>query len=486
MAGQTDYSAAVGVFKDSWENEIIETYAGDAPILADAKMEGRELNGGLYHRTTRLTLSGGQTFAPASTGGVSVLPGDGGRAYVGPRAGQSPDAQLAGMQIHGRSRVTYEAIARSSASVNGGANNKKAVREATKVELDGLMMGTIKKAEALMLHGGEGIGQLDGAGACSNVVAAVANPFDGGTTGFAVDLRISQQSWAEALWLAFESHTFDLFANASGLPTGAKLNTAVNTVLNGANQNGYVLIAIQPPTPLLNGPTDTSRVLRLWHTSGTAGVAGTGVIGGWTTSATPDQHIVFESAGVGTEFSGLGLMSSNAGTLFGISALQYSMMRGNDITGVGTVKLAEIIRYSARAINAGAKGKRMRAVVPTEAFAQFANDEATLRRYAAETTTGKGGMHNLECYLPMGGVLEVLGHNLQKDGRIYIYPPEELVRVGAQEIDFVSRAGGASRGSDRFILEVAQQPTREVRLYGQFAPMVDCPRHCVRLTGVTY
>lgn len=480
MPNFTSFAEIAGDFKETWNNRIIPTYEADAPIVADAPFEGGEMNGGYYHRPTQLTFPGGHTFAAASSRTGNVTPGQGGRPYVGPRAGIVLDAQIAGMQIHGRDQMTYEALARSmDSAVATAPDKKKAVESATKVVLDGLMSATVKKTEALFLHGGEGLGQLE---ALSNVVATTYE----GVAGFHIDVRVSNATFAEAIWMAFEGHTFDLYGNTAGLPAGAKLNTAVNTLLSGVNQTGLVLSAIAPPTLLTGLTGDTTRVLRFFHSSGTAGAPTTGVIGGWTTvaSASADQWLVFESAGPGTEFIGLNLMAVNQGTLFGIDSTLYSMYRGNPVNMNGaTLKLADLVRQASRAINAGAKGKKMRGVVPTELFAQFANDESVLRRYDGKTSEGRGGMHNLELFLPMGGMLEVLGHNQQWNGKVTLYPPEELVRVGAQDINFVTRGGG---GNNELILELSQSPSSEVRLYGQMAPVIDCPRHCVGLSSFDF
>lgn len=477
MPASTGFAEAIGTFVDSWSNDIIETYKNKVPILNDAKMSEIELVGGVYHVPTRLTYEGGVTFAPPQ-----VQPGDGSYAYVGPRAGAVIDAKVEGMQVHGRSRVTYEAIARSAQNINSGeTDKKKAVKAATQLVLDGLFQSTLKKVEALMLHGREGLGQLDTAVDPSNVVATTYES----VSGFAIDVSISAATWSEAMWAAFEGHTFDLFSNSSGLPS-SKLNTTTNSLLTGgANQTGLVLIAVNPATPLTNG-TASGRVLRFWHSSGTAGVLATGAIGGWTTGSTGtnNQHICFESGGPANEFVGLGLMASNNATLFNISSQTYSMYRGNSVSSVGNLRLSTLIRYLKTPINYGAQGVTIRAVVPTELFHQFANDESTLRRYSMSTGSAKNGFDSIEMYLPHNSTLEILGHGLQKDGTVLAYVPEETRRVGSQDIDFVNR--GSGRGRKELIMEVADRPASEVRLFGQFAPIVQTPRHMMKLTGVTY
>jgi hypothetical protein len=348
--------------------------------------------------------------------------------------------------------------------------------------MDGLLQATLKKNEAQMLHGREGLRQLDSAVALSSVVSTVGP--DGSTSGVAVDLPITANTWIEALFMMFENHTFDIYTNSGGLPS-TRANNTTNGYL-GNDQKGLVLLAVNPSTPLSGGATN-GRVIRLWSTAGLAGAPGTGTIGGWTTPAagTQDQFLMFESASPTSEFVGLGMMASNQGTLFGINSQTYSSYRGNVVTDSINITLGTLIRYLSRPINYGAAGKMMRAVVPTELFAKFANDESTLRRYASTTASAENGFDTIQMYLPMKGVVEILGHSLQKAGQITCYVPDEVKRVGAQDLDFVQRSGSGKTRRD-LVLEVANSPESEVRLYGKYAPICETPRHMLKFTNVTY
>lgn len=482
MAGQTDFAALAGAFIDAWSDDVVEAYKTVVPILADAKFTQREMVGGVYHQPVRLTFEGGQTFTAAQ-----ATPGDSGYPYVGARSGYVPDAEVEGMQINARSRITYEAIFRSGelAEAMGAGNNRRmAVRGATKLALDGLMLATLRKLEALMLYGRAGLALVGGSGNISNVVGGTANPFDGGTSGYAIDIRVSAETWAPALWAGLEGHTFDIFSDSSGLPS-TKQNTTSNSVLtSGTGQTGFVLLEVEPSVLLTGISGSSDRVLRFWHSSGTAGAPGTGVIGGWTTHATNNFHVCFESSSPTQDFVGIDRMAAytGSGTLFGISGTNYGMWRGNSFTNVGNLKLGDLVRYLSKSIDHGAQGKLIRAVVPTELFAQFANDEAALRRYSAMTSEAENGFDSLKMYLPHKGVLEVLGHSLCKAGYAYAYVPDELIRVGSRDVSLV----GNGRNKEQFVLEVAQSPAREVRVYGQFAPICATPRHMTRLTGITY
>lgn len=487
MANQTGYGQIIGDFIDAWGPNLIEPFKEVTPLLNQAKwVGGKPVQGGIFHWPLRGTTESGTTFSAANT-----TPGESSLPYVGARSGEAPDWQITAPKIDGRSRITYEAVARSMESVNAtGPDRKKAVREATKLVMEGLMGGQVKKAEALMLHGRRGLGFIEG---ISDVTAAsttpndaTANNFDGQPAGFVLDVQISAATWAEAIFVQCEGGTFDLFSNTSGLPV-TKLNTTTNTVLtSGANQTGCILLTVGPATALAGaGITDVTRVLRLFHSSGTAGGTGVGIFGGATwASISNTSHICYESGGPTTEWISLTSMAQNTGTLFGVLGSKYRVARGNTVASVGNLKLADLVRYLARPINLGAQGKRMQAIVPTELFAQFANDESTLRRYASPGA-GSNGFDSLEMYLPgKGGVLEILGHNLQKGGEVLCMVPEEVVKVGAQDFEFIARGG--RKGAEALILEVAQSPASEMRTFAQFAPLCEAPCHMLSLTGVTY
>ena len=115
MPSNTGSAEQVGLFIDAWSENLVEAFRNLTPVLSDMAMTQSDMVGGVYHQPVRLSFEAGQTFAPASPpsgSGASIIPGIG-RTYVGPRAGFVGDAQIRGMQIHGRSQIPYEAIARS-------------------------------------------------------------------------------------------------------------------------------------------------------------------------------------------------------------------------------------------------------------------------------------------------------------------------------------------------------------------------------------
>lgn len=465
MPLNANYQQVIGTFIDAWGTSVIDPFKFITPILADAPFEKPASEvGGVYHQPVMLTYEAGITHAgPREQPGVTS-----GRPYISPRAGYIPDAQVEGFQVHGRSRITYEAIARSMANVDAKASNrKKAVQDATKLVMNSLGRGIAKRCETLALHGKVGFGKIEAAG-----TTAQASTYEG-VSGYVNDCSIDPLEWAEAIWAMGEGSTWDIYdTNASGQ---TKQNSASNTVLPNS-QTGLVLIGINQasPSPALTSPvTATGRVLRFFHT--TQGATG-------AQSLAANRYIYPESGGYAMEYAGLDVILSNTATLFNIDSGQWSMWGGNISPNVGNVKMAQLMEAIARPVNFGVLGTKLKAVVPTKLFTQFASDEASLRRYQGETSgKAENGFETLTYHAAGANTLEVIGHPLQKDGKIHIYVPEELHRVGAQDVGFVKRGG-----NNELILETATDPSSEVRTFGQFAIYLDAPRHGAVLTGVTY
>ena len=68
----------------------------------------------------------------------------------------------------------------------------------------------------------------------------------------------------------------------------------------------------------------------------------------------------------------------------------------------------------------------------------------------------------------------------KKPGQALFYSPEPLKRIGSEELGFITRAGG-----EKLILESADSPATEMRMYGNQNLFCDMPRHLVSLTGIT-
>lgn len=471
-----DVTQLGGIFRDVWGNTVFDPFKFQTPIISGMPLEDPQSTaGGKFHQPIMVTHEAGITHAPPKT-----TPGYGGRAYVNPRAGQVPDAQIEGAQLYGRSLVTYESMMRSLKDVSGSEDDlKKAVKGASKQVIYGLGRALAKRGEVLALHGGhpEGLGVIEAVG-----TTPVSLTYDG-VAGFYLDVSIDPNTWAQAIFAMAEGAAFDIW---TAVPAIA--NTVANTLLATSGENGLVLIGVNPAVPVAPVAV-TGRVLRLWHSSNAAGAcnASTLAIG---------NRIFYESGGpattgvIGAEPLGLNYLASigtgafSGGTfptsLYGIDSASFAIWGGNRSSNVGNVKIAQLIEQLATPLDYGVMGSKVRAIVPNRLFQQLAMDEASLRRYNGAQKKADNGFSAIEYSMGGNNVLEVMGHQFQKGGRIIAYVPEEAHRVGPQDVSFLTRKGG------EYALEVANGAASEMRAMGQYNMYLDAPKHTLVLEGVTY
>jgi hypothetical protein len=480
MVAINDYSQLGGIWKDVWGTTVLDPFRFLTPVLNDLPMEEAASAGGIYHQPAMLTHEGGITHAAPRT-----TPGYGGIPFIGPRAGAVPDWKIEGAQMLGRSQISYEALMRSLSDVSGDAESiKKAVKSATKVVVNSLGRAMAKRAEVLALNGGllEGLGTIEAVG-----TTPIATAYESSSNnGYYNDVSISNDTWAQAIFSMAEGSSFDVYSSAR-----TKYNLTANSVLSSP-QTGLILISVNPSGSLVSPVTATGRVLRFFHTSNAAYSAGTA--GGCSATVLAAGNSIFYEGDAPAATSGATNVSpfglshmakigspSYASILHGLDSNTYSMVAGNVVTGVGNVKMAQLMEYLAAPIDYGVVGMKVRALVPTRLFQQLAADEASLRRYSGAPKKADNGSNSIEYFMGGNNVLEVLGHSYQKGGRITCYVPDETHRIGPQDISFLSRS---SKGE--YTLEAPTGAASEVRALGQYNLYVDCPRHLLTLEGVTY
>lgn len=467
-----DYGQLGGLWKDVWGNSVFDPFKFLTPIITDLPLEDPMSEaGGIMHQAIQTTQEAGITHAPPR-----VTPGYGTSTMVAPNAGAVPQMQIEGAQIYGRSLVTYESMMGSLKDFNGDEEAaKKAVKSATKVVMNSLGRALAKRGEVLALNGGlpEGLGTIETIG-----TTPVGTTYQG-TAGFYNDVSVSAATWAQAIFAMAEGSTFDIW---TAVP--AKVNTGANTALSGGGgpaQTGLILIGINPAAPV--APlTATGRVLRFFHTiNGATGI----------TALQVGNSIFYETGGpavtgvIGSEPLGLSYLLSIGTTgfptsIYGLDSATYNVVAGNAVANMGNVKISQIIENLATPIDYGVVGQIIRAYVPTRLFQLLAVDEASLRRYNGEAKKAKNGFSQLEYNVGGNNVLQVMGHPFQKGGRITSCVPDEVHRVGPQDVSFLTRKGGS------YVLEAATGAASEMRAGGKYNLYVDSAKHGFVGGGVTY
>lgn len=384
MPTTNDQTQLLGLFKETYGEKVIDTFAFVAPLSKEIDFVAQDaLPGNKYHQPEDLQLEHGFTHAAAGS-----LPS--GSGYLSPSAGKMEDAQAEGIQIFGRARVSYEAISRSAQT------GKRAFEQATKRVVKRLGMAHLKRHEAQLLHGGRGWGTVS------------ANPGNGASR----TMVISDESWSAGLWAGMKGATLDIWA----ANYGSKQNAAAVTISS-----------IDPATKSIVGAfTGADQTLN---------IAGMHL---FLETGAPTS----EMAGIDR----WSRVDSATGTWFNISST-YELWQGNIYSTVtGIPSFSKVLEASSMAVPYGILSGGLTVVTPIRAFEVLNSDQAALRKYDSnyKHSVGVNGFQALEFNGQMG-TLRILSHPLQKDGLIHIYCPAEAARVGSSDITFIQRHGTSEK-----------------------------------------
>lgn len=421
MGVNNDQTALVGNFRQAWGNNVPELFKFIAPLTNRLKFDPpAEQVGGIYHQPVDLQQEHGFTYAAADST-PTLLPSV---------AGKMGDAQIGGSQIYGRSRISYEAIMRS-------ANSAQAVKQATKHVVRRLGLSGSKRLEIDILHGRRGLG----------VISAIS-----GTSTTRV-LTISDASWAAGIWAGMENCTLDAMKTVT-LYADTKINTNAAIVLTAVD-------VLNKKLSVSGNSTDLTALDSFAASTG---------------------FLFFETGSTTASMAGIDTIVRNTGSLFNIDAAAYALWGGNTYsTSTGTPSMAKFLEALSMAQSYGLQGMKATAIISPKCYAVLNSDEAALVRHDVAKVKGENGFQGL-IYNGPTGPLEILSHAFQKDGLAHIIVEEELHRVGAQDLDFVSRGANG----EKLILEVADSAASEMRLQSHQSIYCEAPRHMILLDGITY
>jgi hypothetical protein len=278
------------------------------------------------------------------------------------------------------------------------ASGKEAFMEATKFLVGNMVKSITKKLEIEMLYGQVGYG----------TVASVASS----------TVTIATAEWAPGIWAGAE-----------------KMPIEIRDVTGATSRGDYVVQSVNLEL----------RTITL--TSAPVGVVATDVI--WHKGA------------YGKEFAGIHKIITNTGSLFGISATDYNLWKGNEYSASsGALSFTKINNALARAVEKGLEGKVLCLVNP-RAWANVNSDQAALRKYDGSYSTKKleNGTQSLVFY-SQNGEIEIQPSIYVKEGYAYVLAIEEWMRVGSSDVSFKMPGDG-----DQFIRHRESSAALELRIW---------------------
>ncbi len=429
MATTNDTTQLTGILKHVYAKGIVNAYDFEAPLASKRiKYDYQKAGiGNLYNQPVDLILEHSLTCSAA----------DSTPTFLAINAGAMQNAQSGGMQMYGRSSVTYEALARAKES------GSKAFESAVKRVTGRLAKSHLKRLEMQLITGRRGI--------------AVGSAISGTSTTRA--LVVSDETWSAARFAGMTGCTLAM--------QRADRSTAVAPSTGAVGS--FTLTSVDVATKTLNitaNSTDATAMDTYWPLGGVLYFESNGTI---------------SQFGLTTEIAGLDAWCNMSGTWFNIACSSYDLWNPNVYsTSTGVISFGKIVE-AAEMVGAYGSVRRLCALVSLKAFSVLNTDIAALRQYDSsyKTTRSEMGVSGIVFNTSIGEI-EILPHPLQSDGICHIFAPDEVLRTGACDIEFVDRGG------DKIILESSTTPAGEVRTMSNQQLFVEQPRHLVLMSGITF
>ena len=274
--------------------------------------------------------------------------------------------------IRGYQMVLRSAMAFDTMFASDSAG-ERAFEESTKYILQAMMDSISKKLEIRLFHGQSGLAT---ATASSNL------------------LTISSGQWAPGIWGGAENMRIELYDSADSLIGDCKVNFV-------DFDNKTVTVDAMP-----------------------AGAAAAGVL------------TVYEYGSKGKEMAGLHKIITNSGSLFGISASQYSLWKGNSHAVGGALSFNKLAKGLAKPVAKGLQSDVTVYVNPA-AWADLMTEQAGSRRFdvSYKSATAQNGSEALE-FFSQNGKMTIVSSIFVKEGFAYAINHDQFLRVGSTDLTF--------------------------------------------------
>lgn len=336
------------------------------------------------------------------------------------------------------STVGYNQAARASHT----ATSFKSVMS---TKFENMLKSSEKRLEIAMLYGQEGIGATP---ATQTVVIS--------DTKY-VTFELTDASWATGIWAGSENSLIIL----------RLASTNADTNVSGSFKVVQVLV--------------DDKSLKLECADGTAAT-------NFKTAVDAGAHnIYFYSSASGAtsgfafaEMAGLKKIITNTGSLFGISAADYDLWKGNSIVTSGQLTMAKVLSAAARCVQRGLDSDAIVLVNPNT-WADLASNLAALRRFDGSYSTKKAenGSKELE-YISQNGALKIVAYNIVKEGDCFIFPEDKVMRIGARELGL----NDPTRPEDEIFFTIPGKAGVGLRAYTNQAIFLEAPAQAAYISGI--
>lgn len=363
-----------GLFKESYASKIQDLVPEGVRLLKEIPFNSAEKQpGNLYHAPITLGLEHGFTYG-GGDGAVFSL-----NAAI---ASPMRDAQVRGTEMVLVSAISVGAASRSVSS-------KNAFEQATKRLVQTMLKSMHVRLEAQLLYGQVGIAR----------VASVSSP----------NITICDAEWAPGIWAGAKNMKIEIRSQAGTLRGTATVNKV------DMKTKSLELDVVPVGT---SGNTDPENAA---------------------------ADVIWFQGAYNKEFAGLHKMITNTGTIFNVDASEYELYKGNivevgtDFTAAGAafISFEKIEEAIAVAMEKGLMDQDVVALVHPKHWNKLMTDLAAKRQFDS-SYSGKEleqGAKSLKFH-GQNGIIEVQASLFCKQGFAYVYPKEELERIGSSDVTF--------------------------------------------------
>ena len=305
-----------------------------------------------------------------------------------------------------------------AAASRAASGEPKAFENATKFLVRNMLRSMARRLEVGMFYGGVGIGEV--------------GALPGGN-----DIEILEAEWAPGVWAGSEQMKIDIY-------------DATSVTLRGTAQVQSIDM--------------DSRVVTV-----DAIPAGTLVT----------DKMYFKGA-QGKEAIGIHGILVNTGTLFGVSASQYNLWKGNEIDLAGNpLSFARVQDAIARAVEKGLDSDVCVFVNP-RTWSDLLTEQTALRQYDSTYKVGVSEAGHQEIvFYGQNGKVEIVPSIYCKEGFSYVLCLEEMLRIGSSDITFRRPDQG-----DTFFRELENAAGYELRAYSDQALFCFAPGKNTLIKGI--
>lgn len=396
-------------YKDVFGDDLIKLVPEGVKVLRDMKfVTGEKEQGGTYNQAVATALEHGFSFGA----GDEVI------NLSSPVAGKLENATVTGFQMVGRAQWGWTAISRA-------VNSKARFRSATEVVLTNLMTSHKKKAEAIVLYGGSGLGTV------------------GSVSGS--DIRLSDATCAEGLWVGGKNMPIEVRTSA-----GVLVKQTYITAVTIASSSPYVTLTVDD-------------------------------IGETTTS-----DVIYFRGAYGKEHKGIHkILTQTSDTLFGITQSSYpDLWQGTTYApSSGQASYQKLAKAAALAMPKGAEG-RYKVYAHQESWQDIVNDMESARDFGdfKPPKVLERGVDSIKFHA-VNGMMELVAHTAIKRGYIYgILQDGSWKRIGSTDI--TNKIPGL-QGADQQFIVLENTAGVESRTYSDFALLCDAPARSFVISNIT-